>query len=74
MANDPFLGGPPLLVPVDPVQVHEPVKVGLEVLGPHAGETPDARVLEVHLVKASVRRTLERRSLLSGASMREYDS
>ena len=41
MANDPFLYGPPLLVPVDPVQVHEPVKVGPKVLGPHAGETLD---------------------------------
>lgn len=41
MANDPFLCGPPILVPVDPVQVHDPVKVGLKVLGPHAGETLD---------------------------------
>ena len=41
MANDPFLDGPPLLVPVDPVEVHEPVRVRLQVLGPHAGEALD---------------------------------
>ena len=41
MADHPFLGRPPLLVPVDPVQVHEPIKVGLEVLRAHAGEALD---------------------------------
>lgn len=54
MANDTFLYGPPLLVPVDPVQVHEPVKVGLKVLGPHAGEMLDVDLFEALTNKLGV--------------------
>lgn len=41
MADDPFLDGPPVLVPMDSVQIYEPVEICLQVLGLHAGEAFD---------------------------------
>ena len=41
MADHPLLDGPSVGVPVDPVQVDEPVEVGLQVLRLHAREAVD---------------------------------
>ena len=58
MANHPFLHRPFLLVPADPMQVDEPVEIGLQVLRLHAREPldvaayPGAQVVhELHLLE-----------------------
>lgn len=56
MAYDPFFDRPALLILVHPVEIDEPLEIGLEVLRLHAGEVldisldPGARVGLVALV------------------------